>query len=151
MTKDQALALMSSKLTFYGVVMSKLALDHVPRTYSATAKGESTSIRFMLISDIMNKKGFSASVIEVQKFAQLLEQFCKKFLSSSLELGEILWKLTEERDCCFNKFISPPVECCLKCDDSLLTHNQPTKAIVYGATGPLPATKITLECKPSKK
>lgn len=129
MTEDEALLLISSKLSFYGVVTLKVALDHVPRTYKATPKGASTPIRYSLIADIMNKKGFSLSPIEVQRYSELLESFCKNFLSSSLELGEILWQLTGEKDCRFNKFISPPVECCLKCDESLSMHNRPTDAI----------------------
>ena len=58
--------------------------------------------------------------------------------------------LTEEKDYRYNKFISPPVESCLKCDESLTMHNQPSKAIVHGTTGPLPASKVTLECKNCK-
>lgn len=147
MTEDKVLLLISSKLSFYGVVTLKVALDHVPHTYKATSKG---AIRYSSIADIMNKKGFSVSPIEVRRYLELLEQFCKTFLSSCLELGEIPWKLTEEKDCRFNKFISPPVECCLKCDESLIMHNRPTNPIVYGATGPLPASKVTLECKACK-
>jgi len=104
------------------VVTLKVALDHVPRTYKATPKGASTPIRYSLIADIMNKKGFSLSPIEVRRYSELLETFCKN-LSSSLELGEILWQLTGENDCRFNKFISPPDKCCLKCDESLIMHN----------------------------
>ena len=86
----------------------------------------------------------------MKNYAEVLERFCENFLSSAIKLQDVLWELTAEDDYRFNRFIAPPVESCLKCDGSLAMHNQPSKVIVYGSTGPLPASKITLECKHCK-
>ena len=148
--EDQALFLLSSKISFYGVVNLKLALDHVPSSYSATTRGTSTPIRFVFVADIMHKKGFPMTPTDAKTYAEFLERYCRNFLSADIALGDVLWTLTEKKDCRYNQFISPPVESCLKCDKSLTMHNQPSKATVHGATGQLPASKITLECKNCK-
>ena len=148
--EDQALLLLASQISFYGVVNLKLALDHVPTSYSTTTTGTSTPIRFLFVADIMSKKGFHVTPSDAKTYSEFSERFCKNFLSSSIVLGELLWTLTAEKDCCYKKFISPHVESCLKCNESLTMHNQPSKAIVHGAAGPLPAIKITLECKDCK-
>ena len=147
LTEDQALLLISSKLSFYGVLVLKLALNHVPVTYRTTLRGTSTPIRYTLVAAIMNRKGFSVSPCDVQQYAEVLERFCQNFLSSTLQLQDVLWELTAEGEYRFNKFIAPPVESCLKCDETLGMHNRPCKAVVYGPGGPLPASKVTLECK----
>ena len=148
--EEQALQLLSAKLGISGLLALKLALDHVPRVYSAKTRGTSISIRDSLVAEIMNRKGFSASPSEVTSYVEVLERFCRNFLTTALELGDILWELSGESAYRFNKFISPPVELCLKCDKTLVMHNQPSKAVVHGATGPLPATKVTLQCKTCK-
>ena len=58
LTEDQALLLISSKLTLYGVLVLKLALNHVPVTYSVTLRGTSTPIRYSLVASILKNKGF---------------------------------------------------------------------------------------------
>ena len=67
LTEDQALLLLSSKLSFYGVLILKLALNHVPVTYRSTQRGTSTPIRYTLAAAVMNKKGFLVSPCDVQK------------------------------------------------------------------------------------
>jgi len=39
MNEDQALLLLASLISFYGVVNLELALDHVPSSYCATTRG----------------------------------------------------------------------------------------------------------------
>ena len=147
--EDKALLWLSSQIS-YGVVNLELALDHVPSSYSATTRGTSTPIRFVFVANIMHKKGFPMMPTDAKTYAEFLERYCRNFLSADIALGDVLWTLTEEKDCRYNQFISPPVESCLKCDKSLTMHNQPSKATVHGATGQLPASKITLECKNCK-
>ena len=147
LTEDQALLLISSKLSFFGVLVLKLALNHVPVTYRTTIRGTSTPICYSLVAAIMSKKGFSVSPCDVQKYAEVLERFCQNFLFSTLQLQDVLWKLTAEGEYRYNQFIAPPVESCLKCDEALGMHNRPSKAVVFGSGGPLLASKITLECK----
>lgn len=149
-SEDQAMQLISAKLSVHGLLSLKLALDHVPRTYSAKTRGTSTSIREFLVSEIMKKKGFPLSPADVKSYVLVVERFCPTFLSSTLDIGDILWELSGESEYRFNRFITPPVESCLKCEETLSMHNQPSKAIVHGVTGPLPASKVTLECKSCK-
>ena len=149
-SEDHALLLLSSRLTFLGVVTLKFCLEHVPKTYSAVQRDTGAPIRFTFMADIMRKKGFMLSPLEVQQYVLMLEVYCPNFLSSVLDFTDALWMLTEESSYRYNKFIAPPVETCLKCENALSMHNLPSKAVVYGATGPLPASKITLECRRCK-
>ena len=48
LNEDQALLLISSKLSFFGVLILKLALNHVPVTYRTTQRGTSIPIRYTL-------------------------------------------------------------------------------------------------------
>ena len=59
-------------------------------------RGTSTPIRYTLATAIMNKKGFSVLHCDVQNFAEVLERFCQNFLSSNLQLQDVLWELTAE-------------------------------------------------------
>ena len=120
---------------------------HVPPTLSKTMRGSSVPIRFSFVSDIMSKIGFPLSLAEAKSSFEFLKRYCPKCLSSSVALGDILWSLTGDNGCHFTKFITSLVESCLKCEERLQMHNNPTKAIVHGSMGPLPASKITLECK----
>ena len=88
--EDQALLLLSSKISFYGVVNFKLALDHVPSSYSATTRGTSTPIRFVFVADIIHKKGFPMTPTNAKTYAEFLERYCGNFLSSNIALGVVL-------------------------------------------------------------
>ena len=146
-TEEQALLLLCSRISFSGLVTLKFSLDHVPKTYSSVQRETGAPIRFSFVTDIMRKRGFELSPVEVQRYVQMLERCCPNFLLSSLDITETLWTLTEERGYRYNKFIAPPVETCLNCDNALSMHNLPSKAVIYGAKGPLPASKITLQCR----
>ena len=100
--EDQALLLLASQISFYGVVNLKLALDHVPSSYSAMTRGTSTLIRFLFVADIMSKKGFPITPIDAKTYSEFLQCYCKNFFSSSIALGEVLWTLTAEKDCPYN-------------------------------------------------
>ena len=51
---DKALLLLYSHMSFNGVLILRLASDHIPRTYNATTRGTSTPIRFSFIADNMH-------------------------------------------------------------------------------------------------
>ena len=114
--EDQALLLLSATMGLHGVVILKLALDHVPPTLSKTMRGSSIPIRFSFVSDIMSTIGFPLSLAEAKSSFEFLERYCPKFLSSSVALGVILWSLTGDNGCHFTKFITSLVESCLKCE-----------------------------------
>ena len=148
--EDQALLLLSVAMGLHGEVILKLALDHVPPTLSKTMRGSSVLIWFSFISDMTSKMGFPLSPAEVKSSFEFLEQYCPKFLSSSIALEDILWSLTGDNCCHFNKFVITPEESCLKCEQRIQMHSSPTKVIAHGSTGPLPASKLALECKECK-
>lgn len=96
LTEDQVLLLNSSKLSFYGAFILKLALNHVPGTNSATLRGTSTPICYSSVAATMNKKSFSILPSDVKNSAEVSEHFCKKFLSSALKLQDVSWEHTAE-------------------------------------------------------
>ena len=146
-TEQQALLLLSSKLTFAGLVRLRMALHHVPATINMKSRGENEPLRFRLVSEILAAYGIALDAGGVRQYAEILQRFCPSFCQFRFDMSDTLWKLTEERKFRFNKFITPPVESCLSCHGNLTMHRQPTNAVVYGSTGPLPASKITLECR----
>ena len=145
--ENQALLLLASTLTFSGVVTLKMALNHVPSSYNSIPRGTNVPLRFVLVSDIVRKRGLELSPSEVQKYAGILERCCQSFSSSALGIDDALWDLTGEGNTRYNRFIAPPVQYCLTCDTGLTVYNPSSNAIVFEVTGPLPATKITLECR----
>lgn len=150
-TEDQALLLLSSKLTFLGVVLLKMALDHIPITVSVIPRGSTIPLRFSIAKQILEKNGVKLSEAEVQIYARIMERCSSVFCASfKFELDDSLWELTGEGSYHYNRFIVPPVESCLHCDNALAMNNMPSKAIVYGTTGPLPATKVMLCCNRCK-
>lgn len=146
-TEEQALVLLSAKLTFVGVVRLKMVLDHVPAAINMKPRAETVPLRFSLASEILAADGIALDAGEVKQYAEILEGYCPSFCQFEFELSDTLWKVTGEGKFRFNKFITPPIQSCLSCHENLTMHRQPTDAIVYGNTGPLPASKITLECR----
>ena len=146
-SEEQALLLLSAKLTFVGVVRLKMAVDHVPTAINMKSRAANAPLRFSLVSEILAADGISMDSGEVQQYAEILQRYCPYFCQFGFDLSDTLWKLTSEGKFHFNKFISPPVELCLSCHGHLTMHRQPTNAIVYGNTGPVPASKIALECR----
>ncbi len=47
----------------------------------------------------------------------------------------------------FNRFLTSPLKMCLRCERSLTMKNYPAKVKVFTMDGPLPCSKITLECR----
>ena len=148
--EQQALLLLSCKLTFDGVILLKMALDHVPLTFSVIPRGTNVPLRFCLVRNILQKNGIDLSASEVQCFAEILERCCPAFSSREFSLNDSLWKLTKEGSYNYNRFIGPPIQSCLACKNTLVMKNSPSRAIIYESTGPQPATKITLVCNSCK-
>lgn len=148
--EQHALMLLSCKLTFQGVFLLKLALDHIPLSFSVIPRGTNVPLRFCLVRNILGKNGIDLSASEVQWFAEILQRCCPVFSSREFSLNDSLWKLMEEGSYNYNRFIGPPIQSCLACKDMLVMKNSPTRAIIYESTGPQPATKVTLVCNGCK-
>jgi len=87
---------------------------------------------------MVKNAGLELSPRQVKVYAEILERYCAAFMNSTI--GEGSFAL-------YNRFIATPVETCLTCHGHLNMHNAPSKAVVYEASGPFPATKITSECR----
>ena len=83
------------------------------------------------------------SYLHISKF---IETYCGAFLGET-ESDDHLWELTKTEDVIYNKFLSPPVSLCILCDKALTIRNNPSKAKLFTLKGPVPRTKITLECR----
>lgn len=151
LSEDYALVILSGQVTFRGVLFLKMAMNHVPPSYSIISRGTSVSLRYLLISEIMLHHGFSSmSPNHMEMYVRFLEQYCPLFLKEDLSLGEGLWRLTGQGELRYNKFLCPPVKMCLCCEETLTMHNKATNAIVFTLSGPQPSSKILLECNKCK-
>ena len=148
--EQQALLLLSCKVTFEGVILLKMALDHIPCSFSVIPRGTNVSLRVSLVHNILAKNGIDLSVSDVELCAEILERCCPVFSSRKISLDDSLWKLTEEGTYNYNRFIGPPVQSCLACEGALVMKNSPSKAVVYESMEPKPATKVTLVCNSCK-
>ena len=83
---------------------------------------------------------------EAGEYVRFLEAHCHNFLSTQYG-GDEFWTLSEKECSPFNKFLTPPVRACLRCEKLLTMRNYPSKAKLFTTDGPLPCSKITLECR----
>lgn len=129
-TEEQALLLLSAKLTFVGVVHLKIALDHVPAAINMKLRSETVPLRFSLASEILAADGIALDAGDVKKYVEILQRYCPCFCQFGFKLSDTLWKVTSKGKFRFNKFITPPVQSCLSCHENITKHRQPTDAIV---------------------
>ena len=76
-----------------------------------------------------------------------MERQCPEFLQSEI-LGDMqLRRLSENGRYNYSLFLSPPVETCLSCHNTLTMHIPPTMAKYFSLQGVVAATKVTVECR----
>ena len=88
------------------------------------------------------------SIDELSLYIKFMETYCAVFLDET-ESDDHLWELTKTEEVVYNKFLSPPVSICILCDKALTIRNNPSKAKLFTLNGPVPCTKIMLECRGS--
>jgi len=140
-----ALSILVSKLSFEEVLCLKVAINHVPSCYSMVPKGSTISYRLIFVKKILETKGIYYSIENLQHYVDYLTTYCGSFINS--KIGSSATELFDLTNTTFNRFLSPPVSTCFMCGSTLKMHNSPTKAIVYSLEGPLPSTKVTLQCR----
>ena len=144
--EEEALIILSTKITFQGVLFLKTAIHHVPKTFVMKCSDYGgASLRSVLIYEMVSGSQTSLSSLskeEVDCYVNFLESSCPNFIASSPLPDEQLWNMSEVGKYCFTKFLSPPVSRCLCCDGNITMHNPPSKAKVFTLQGPIPATKI---------
>lgn len=144
-SEKDAMSILCAKIGFEDVMKIKIALDHVPSCYNMTPVGSNVCIRISLISQMLESIGIRLPVSELQHYISYLEWYCPTFLSN--KFGVLPIKVFDLSKTNHNTFLAPPVTSCLSCGKNLQMHNPPSKAIVFGINGPLPSTKVTLECR----
>lgn len=147
LSEDDALTILTSKIPLSQVIFLKMAMDHVPKTLRSTKRGSSVCLRYTLISHLLARCEW-ASPENVRTYVQFLEKYCNQFCSTNHGqlFSDYVWE-ANDKDNRFSKFVVPPVDSCVSCGKLLTMHNMPTKAVVYGISGPEPASKVTLECR----
>ena len=153
--EEEALLILSSKITFSGVLFLKAAIRHVPKTYVMKCTDSSgDSLRSVLIYEMVRSDCHtslsSLSKEKVDCYVNFLESFCPNFIAFNPLPKEQLWNMCDGGKYNFTTFLSPPVSTCLRCERDVSMHNPPSRAKVFTLEGPIPATKITLECRSCK-
>ena len=150
LTEDEALQLLASKISVTGLYNLRTALKHVPDNITRVLN--KIPLRTTLILKIFNSMASPGSECEnitiddLSLYIKFAETYCSSFLKVK-ESDDHLWKLTGSEELVFNKFVTPPVSQCLQCDKKLSVRGNPSKAILFTLDGPVPCTKVTLECR----
>ena len=148
LTEDEALQLLASKLSIEGLYNLRRAISHVPDNITRVVNG--TSMRSTFIYNIFQSftslSSENMTVDDLSMYIQFAETYCSSFLTVK-ENDNHLWKLTETEELSFLKFLTPPVSLCMQCDKKLSVRNNPSKAKVFTLNGPIPCSKVTLECR----
>jgi len=135
--EEEALIILSSKITFQGVLFLKTAIHHVPKTFVMKCSDYGgASLCSVLIYEMVSASQTSLSSLskqEVDCYVNFLESSCPNFIASNPLPDEQLWKMSEVGKYCFTKFLAPLVTRCLRCDGNITMHNPPSKASLYPA------------------
>ena len=75
-----------------------------------------------------------------------METYCAVFLDET-ECDDHLWELTKSEEIIYNRFLSPLVSICILRNKAFTIRNNPSKAKLFTLDGPVPCTKITLDCR----
>ena len=160
LTEEDALTLAAMKIGHHGIIVLREALQHVPANLTRCTKG--SSMRFSYVLKIFNALALNRNGInstqstalskedDVRLMCVFLESYCPEFLSmkaSTTATNTNVWDLSKREQINFNKFLTPPISNCLRCHKQLSMHNDPSKATLFTSEGPIPCSKISLECR----
>lgn len=82
LSENQALLLISTKVSLIALTYLKLLSAHIPASYTMIPSGSEVPLRFMFISDILKQQGFTVSPSESMSYIQFLEDYCPEFMKS---------------------------------------------------------------------
>ena len=150
--EQEALQVLACKLTVKGLENLKCAIHNVPDNIPRVIDG--IQLRLTYIYKIFNALSgtncdTNLSIDYVADYVAFIETYCPSFITKKDYQYELdkLWELTAKESMPFNKFVTPPIKTCLRCEKSLTMQNYPAKVKVFTTDGPLPCSKITLECR----
>lgn len=147
--EDEALQFLACKLSVESLNNLKVAIQHVPENIPRVVDGISLRLSYIykIFSTFSSKHGGTQPTIEeVGLYVKFMETHCPCFLSKQDHLADF-WTLTEKEHTPFNKFLTPPVRTCRRCQGLLTMRNYPAKVKLFTTDGPIPCSKITLECR----
>ena len=139
MTEDEALHLLSIKLSFQGLYSLRKALQIVPN--NITRQPLRSSFVWEAFSNLCSATNVQSAITltmeELSFYTTILERYCTSFLSIN--------DSSAHRQC--QTFLSPPVSACMQCDKKLSMHNNPSTATLFTLDGPVLCSKVSLECR----
>ena len=147
--EHEALQLLACKLTVERLNHLKTAIKHIPENIPRIVDG--IPLRLTYIYKIFNALSTThcdanLPIQDVGDYVKFIETHCRSFLSKQDNLDHF-WTLTVKEDMPFNKFLTPPLRTCLRCEKLLTMQNYPAKVKIFTTDGPIPCSKITLECR----
>ena len=143
LTEDEALELLASKISVTGLYNLRTALKHVLDNISCVLNRIRS--RSTLILKIFKSMASPGSEWEYNHQRPLaIHQVCRDILFIILQSKRVWWSLVETHG---KFFLTPPVSQCLQCDKKLSVRGNPSKAILFTLDGPVPCTKVMLECR----
>ena len=153
LTKEEALHLVTMKVGLHATIVLKQALQHVPTNLSRVTN--SSSMRHFYVLKIFKALVCDAMVASMKEddlrlLCVFLESYCPEFLATEplkTATDTNVWNLTQSEGVNFNKFLTPPVSNCLHCNKQLSMHNDQSKATLFTSKGPIPCSKVSLECR----
>ena len=120
-------------------------MQHVPKNIPRIV--DDHSLRNVFIHKVFNSTcSTSMSIEEVAMYVDILESRCPLFLSKEGN-ADRLWELSKAENKPYIKFLTPPVTSCIRCGKLLSMKNYPANAKLFTTNGPIPCSKITLECR----
>ena len=153
LTEEKALILVSCRVGAEGLMFLKEALKHVPENITRIENGKSMRFTFVckIFRALASNRGSASNLKdeEIELLCSFLESYCSEYLNvpTLTTACQSIWSLTQDEGTYFNSFLTPPVMNCLDCEKLLTMHNKPSKATLFTLEGPVPCTKVTLECR----
>ena len=148
--EHEVLQILACKLTVKRLDSLKFAIQHVPNNIHRTIDG--IPLRLTYIRKIFNALSSThcgdtdLSIEDIGDYVKFIETHCRSFLSKQDNMDDI-WTLTKKENIPFNRFLTPPIRTCLRCQKLLTMQNYPAKVKIFTTDGPIPCSKISLECR----
>ena len=145
---QELLQIFACKLSVQVLYLLKAAIHHVPDNIPRVVDGVSLRLTyiFKVFNSLSSNRYGNLSIEDVGFYVKVIESYCLTFLAK-YDHREDLWALMEKESMPFNKFLTPPVRTCLRCQKLLTMRNYPANVKLFITEGPIPCSKITLECR----
>lgn len=135
LAEDEILQILGAKVTIQGLCNLRKAIQHVPANITRIVDG--TAMRDVFVLNVFKclSPRSDVSLEEISLFGRALENYCPVFMSNKDEIQKS------------EKYLTPPVSTCTKCDKKLSMRNNPSSAVLFTLNGPVPCSKVSLDCR----